>query len=271
MGESMRIAFRVLGFLVPLTLLGQSDPVYKQLVTGGTAASITTPNAPSIGQNTHQFTVNLVNAPSKTCNVSAAFGFNIQVSWDNSNFFSVVSNTVNRAPIGTFGGTTMATGTYPYVRGVLANWDNTNCIANIFYSGSKSFFTPQRPLLAVTSVNGAGANGNLGLEVFNLASGSCCTQEGPGPGGGIFWGIYSMVVSNLTSGQTLSIYSGPSSCSGGVGCTLLYQFNDLQAGQVVVLPWTGDPYATAATAGDGIFVGESAATRVDVSFQWRFE
>jgi hypothetical protein len=136
-----------LGFnLNPISAQG-SNTVYQQVGTNVDASFESTP-VRNIGQPYHIAIAVFHNAPGHTCTAvsGSAQSFNIpqldiEASADNVHYFIITNYTraitpSSSAPGNTYRMISSAAGAFPFVQITLGNFDDTNCRADVFYSGS---------------------------------------------------------------------------------------------------------------------------------------
>ncbi len=146
--------------------------IYMTLGTNVSTTPTITSNVTNVGQVGHQVIVQLSNASAHTCTfANVTVGATLQFSYDNTNWSNFGNPTPNDANNVPYTGVTayFGAGSYPYVRFYLSSFDNTNCVAAIFYTGS----TQQSALVSTNTIIGGyvgniGSNASGGLTNINF-------------------------------------------------------------------------------------------------------
>jgi hypothetical protein len=139
----------VLALLCGVAQAQQTNTVYAQLVTNSQVANIfvTLPSKYNIGQPFHLVTATLADAPGHTCsnvnpdpNTNGPFldVYAGPLATTNTSLITNYTRVVtpgSTSPTNRFRMIVSAAGAYPIIQVNFANYDNTDCMASIFYSG----------------------------------------------------------------------------------------------------------------------------------------
>lgn len=246
--------------LIPLVLLGQgTQTTYQNLFTNATTTPLVSGAVRNIGQSNHLAVLILADAPAHTCSApiaGTALNFRLQGSFDRTNSatfadipskFRIISGdgTVQTATR-RFTAYVIGTGAFPVVRVVLGTFDNTNCIASIFYS---STIPPQNSFdLGLGPNNNNVTSGDIQATPFDY-NGIVTNSNLCGPLSGLRSSVYGLVFSNATVANTITFTDGIGSTLGNI---------DLPVGAYGVWPFNGTPYLTS-RFGNGVTVTTTAA------------
>ncbi len=125
----------ILGLIFSGMLYGQQgNTIYKQLFTNVSSAPLNSANVTNIGQSGHIAFMLQTSKPAHACGAGGMVG-HLQFSYNNSTWTSfgspntTVINTGNSITF--YGG-----GAFPFVRFVIDQFDTTNCVVNVWYTGS---------------------------------------------------------------------------------------------------------------------------------------
>jgi hypothetical protein len=137
------------------------------------------------------------------------------------------------------------TGAFPYIWLGVTGVDNINCQFSVYYTGTVYPFAAPTPGLISTNYLVSTIGDNIitpttltGYVPFNPAQ---------------------IVVSNTTAGQTVIL-----KCGNGLVKTY-FKFENMAAGQTVVLPFTGNSYAICDSLGAKFTANLTAATEVSIT------
>lgn len=242
----------------------RQDTIFQTLATNyvGTQNSILFGPVTNIGQGFHKATLVVTNQTGKTCYL----GSTVQSSSTQIQFVPQGSAVQGGIPSynetlwfandGIVTATAVSPAPFIYIN--VTGFDFANCQLSLTYFGSLYPGAPD--VLTYSNAITSGYAVPALKQIRQSLSTSGATTLLGALQGYAAQNIYEMVVSNTTSGQTLTF---------NCGFFYMYQMNNLQAGQIVVLPFTNSAYMSCPNG--SINVTLSAATQTDIQFEYKVE
>lgn len=260
----MKQKLALLALLLPLIACGQrQDTIFQTLATNyiGTSNSVTFGPVTNIGQGSHQALLYITNQPAKTCALgSTATSTSTQIQFVPNPFgASTGIPSYNETIINSTGGFITARGNTvaPYIYINVRGFDFVNCQMTLTYFGSLYPGFPD-----VVTFNGAQQQGIptlLQATLIGQATAGTYTLQ-LSRNGYVQQNIYGVLITNTTANQNVTLMCGS---------TVLQNFNDLAAGQVVNLPFTNSAYYLCPNGNIEATLANSTTT--DVIVYYKFE
>lgn len=233
----------------------------------------------NIGQGYHQFYLNVSNQIGKNCSGGSSVfggptstGVSFYVQPPGTTFKTYLNTTIESTTPGGgvgFGIVGSAQSIFPYIFIEISKIDRVNCQYSLIYSGSLYPSVPGT-LNVSQNVLGGGGTGGPSVQAFIQSRVSVAVVgpttviangTDPASAGSVSQNIFGLIIANSTASQTVTL-----NCGAGV----LQVFAGLTAGQVIVLPVTGNAYYYCGNLStNNVSVTLANATAVDFNFFYK--
>ncbi len=244
----------------------QSNTVYQSLGTNITVKPYTSAVVRSIGQINHLAIATFVDNTPNTCiSPSSATTLNvgllIQGSFDNVHYFNIPQKLqviTGSDGVTNFIGYVFGSGSFPYIKEVVTDFDNTNCkISLLAYSGN---ITPDNDFFPGISKLGMtySALGNTSASIRDIV---ICPSVS-----GLRTSLYGATISTDTA-QTIRLATYD---PGNLTATIIYQFY-LAANSNIVLPIGDNAYGLSVYNGSILIDATGTTGNISASAQCRNE